>query len=126
METEVQQWKKKSFSPPNEECLEMHLKKTAIVVFQVYSLHAVLMEFTQFTCLGAVSLTTDAANSTCNLKYQAVHFIPHLSTCNNWNTIFHALENANAAELISFKSSQMIQLRMKADETFQSKDSWMC
>ena len=38
---------------------------------------------------------------------------------------FHALENANTAELIHFTSSRAIQQRMKGDETFQSKVGWM-
>lgn len=122
MEREVQQWKNKVF-PPNE-WLEMHLKKSAVVVFQIYTVHVARIKLTQLTCLEAVSLATDAASSTCSLKIRAVHLVPRLSTCNNWNIIFHVLENANTAELIYFKYPQTIQLRMKADETFQSKNAW--
>lgn len=68
METEVQQQTNKISLPPNGEWPEMCVMKIAVVGPQVYSLHVAWNAFTQLPCLGAGSLTTNAANSTCDLK----------------------------------------------------------
>ena len=46
----------------------MHVKKSVVMGSQIYSLHMAWNAFTQLPRLGAVSLTTNAANSTCDLK----------------------------------------------------------
>lgn len=72
--------------------------------------------------LGAVSLTTGAANSTYSLKtrlYICCLNPLHVRT----ETLFFMLQkNANTAQLVHFESSETIQLRMKTKETFQSED----